>query len=176
MWKIKVCMPFSFLTLSVEFADSVKNGKKLIENFSFSTLWWWSNASKLVTKLNRIKFMDTHTHQFSSVQSLSHVQLFETPWISARQASLSITNSWSLPELMSIESVILSNYLILCRPLLLLPAPQSLTEEIWIRLGGCINVIFPVAIYMIVMQDISFRENWSVLRFLCTVSYNCAWS
>ena len=106
----------------------------------------------------------------------SSVQLFETPWISARQASLSITNSWSLPELMSIESVILSNYLILCRPLLLLPAPQSLTEEIWIRLGGCINVIFPVAIYMIVMQDISFRENWSVLRFLCTVSYNCAWS
>ena len=112
----------------------------------------------------------------SSVQSFSCVQLFETPWISARQASLSITNSWSLPELMSIESVILSNYLILCRPLLLLPAPQSLTEEIWIRLGGCINVIFPVAIYMIVMQDISFRENWSVLRFLCTVSYNCAWS
>jgi len=44
-------------------------------------------------------------HQFSSVQSLSHVQLFATPWTTARQASLSITNSWSLPKFMSIESV-----------------------------------------------------------------------
>ena len=59
--------------------------------------------------------------QFSSVQSLSHVQLFATPWISARQASLSITNSWSLPKPMSIELVMPSSYLILCRPLLLLP-------------------------------------------------------
>ena len=58
---------------------------------------------------------------FSSVQSLSHVRLFATPWIAARQASLSITNSWSSPRLTSIESVMLSNHLILCRPLLLLP-------------------------------------------------------
>ena len=58
---------------------------------------------------------------FSSVQSLSGVRLFATPWIAARQASLSITNSWSLPKLMSIESVMPSSYLILCRPLLLLP-------------------------------------------------------
>ena len=57
---------------------------------------------------------------FSSVQSLSRVQLFTTPWTAARQASLSITNSWSLPKLMSIESVIPSNHLILCRPILLL--------------------------------------------------------
>ena len=59
---------------------------------------------------------------FSSVQSLSHVQLFATPWTAARQASLSITNSWSLLRLMSIESVMPSNYLIFCRPLLLLPS------------------------------------------------------
>ena len=58
--------------------------------------------------------------KFSSVQSLSHVRLFVTPWIAARQASLSITNSWSLLKLMSIESVIPSNHLILCHPLLLL--------------------------------------------------------
>ena len=58
---------------------------------------------------------------FSSVQSLSHVQLFATPWITARQASLSITNSWSLPKLTSIELVMPSSHLILCRPLLLLP-------------------------------------------------------
>ena len=57
--------------------------------------------------------------QFSSVQSLSRVQLFETPWTAACQASLSITNSQSLPKLMSIESVIPSNHFILCRPLLL---------------------------------------------------------
>ena len=60
--------------------------------------------------------------QFSSVQSLSHVWLSATPWTTARQASLSITNSRSSPKLMSIESVMPSNYLILCRPLLLLPS------------------------------------------------------
>ena len=58
---------------------------------------------------------------FSSVQSLSHVRLFATPWITARQASLSITNSRSSLKLTSIESVIPSSHLILCRPLLLLP-------------------------------------------------------
>ena len=57
-----------------------------------------------------------------SAQSLSHVQLFVTPWIAARQASLSITNSHSLLKLMSIESVMSSNHLIICRPLFLLPS------------------------------------------------------
>ena len=56
---------------------------------------------------------------FTSVQSLSRVQLFATPWTVARQASLSISNSQSLLKLMSIESVMPSNHLILCRPLLL---------------------------------------------------------
>ena len=60
--------------------------------------------------------------QFSSVQSLHHVQLFETPWTAAWQASLSITNSQSLLKLMSIESVILSSHLSLYHPLLLLPS------------------------------------------------------
>ena len=57
-----------------------------------------------------------------SVQLLSHVQLFATPWTAAYQASLSITRSQSLLKLMSIESVMPSNHLILCRPLLLLPS------------------------------------------------------
>ena len=57
----------------------------------------------------------------SSVQSLSRVWLFATPWTAARQASLSITNSWHPPKPMSIESVMPSNHLIFCRPLLLLP-------------------------------------------------------
>ena len=60
--------------------------------------------------------------QFSSVQSLSHVWLFVTPWTAASQASLSITNSRSSLKLMSIKSVMPSNHLILCRPLLLLPS------------------------------------------------------
>ena len=59
---------------------------------------------------------------FSSVQSLSRVRLFVTPWIPARQASLSITNSRSSPKLMCIKSVIPSSHLILCRPLLHLPS------------------------------------------------------
>ena len=59
---------------------------------------------------------------FSSVQSLSRVQLFATPWTAAHQASLSITNSQSLLKLMSIDSVMPSNHLILCHPLLLLPS------------------------------------------------------
>ena len=62
------------------------------------------------------------TGKFNSVQLLSCVQLSATPWIAARQASLSITNSWSLPKLMSVESVMPSNHLILCCPLLLPPS------------------------------------------------------
>ena len=67
---------------------------------------------------NRYKYLSTNiwyafSVQFSSVQSLSHVRLFVTPWTAAYQASLSITNSWSLLKLMSIESVMPSNHLIL---------------------------------------------------------------
>ena len=65
----------------------------------------------------RLLWMDS----VRSVHVLSHVWLFATPWIAARQASLSITNSGSLPKLMSIKSVMPSSHLILCRPLLLLP-------------------------------------------------------
>ena len=68
------------------------------------------------------KKSSTLTTEFSSVQSLSHVRLFATPWTAARQASLSITNSWSPPKPMSIVSVMPSNHLILFRPLLLLPS------------------------------------------------------
>ena len=70
---------------------------------------------------SRIKILVCLSVQFSSVQSLSRVRLFATPWIAACQASLSITNSWSSPRLTSIESVMPSSHLILCRPLLLLP-------------------------------------------------------
>ena len=68
--------------------------------------------------------------QFSSVQLLSHVWLFATPWTAAHQASLSITNSQSPPKPMSIESVMPSSHLILCHPLLLLP-PITLSIRIF---------------------------------------------
>ena len=82
----------------------------------------------LPTKVHLVKAMVFPVGMYaseSSVQSssvLSHVQLFATPWTAARQASLSITNSWSLLKLVSIESVMPSNHLILCHPLLLPPS------------------------------------------------------
>ena len=69
----------------------------------------------------RYYFYEWFLNNFSSVQSFSRVQLFATPWITARQASLSITNSRSLLKLMSIESVMPSSHLILCRALFLMP-------------------------------------------------------
>ena len=67
-----------------------------------------------------------HSVQFSEVHSLSRVRLFVTPWTTARQASLSITNSRSLPKWISTESVMPSSHLILCRILLLPPIPPSI--------------------------------------------------
>ena len=87
------------------------------------SLWYifdlmhWMSCAKMF-KLNA---------RFSSVQSLSHVRLFATPWTAAHQASLSITNSRSLLSLISIESVMLSNHLILCPPLL---PPPSIVPSI----------------------------------------------
>ena len=69
--------------------------------------------------------------QFSSVQSLSHVWLFATPWIAARQASLSITNSRNSLKLTSIKSVMPSSHLILCCPLLLLPPNPSQHQSLF---------------------------------------------
>ena len=85
-----------------------------------SVLYKIITVISLVTICHHMKILQLV--QFSSVQSLSHVRLFETPWTSACQASLSVTNSWSPPKLMSIELVMPSNYLILCHPLFLLPS------------------------------------------------------
>ena len=80
---------------------------------------YWTDSPIHIVQHNHKK---THiTSSLSSVQLLNHVPLFAIPWISACQASLSITNSQSPPKLMSIESVMPSSHLILCRPLLLLP-------------------------------------------------------
>ena len=72
--------------------------------------------------MNKEVVLHIYNGIFSSVQLLSCIQLFATPWIAARQASLSIANSQSLLKLMSIESVVPSDHLLLCCPLLLLPS------------------------------------------------------
>ena len=81
--------------------------------------WWQENSSSFPVSDN-IGLLKMY-FQFSSVQLLSRVRLFATPRIEARQVSPSITNSWSSRKLQSIESVMRSSHLILCRPLLLLP-------------------------------------------------------
>ena len=101
-----------------------------------------------------------------SVQSLSHVQLFATPWTAACQASLSITNARSLLKLMSIESVMPSNHLILCCPLLLLPSVfpsirvfsnESVLRIRWPKYWSFSFSISPSNEYS---RLISFRIDW----------------
>ena len=82
---------------------------------------WDPIRSSLILPIKQLQKITFASVQFSSVQSLSRVQLFATPWITARQASLSITNSRTSLRLMSIESVMPSSHLILCHPILLLP-------------------------------------------------------
>ena len=102
----------------------------------------------------------------SSVQWLICVQLFATPYTAAHQASLSITNSWSLPKLMSIESVMLSNHLIFSHPLLLLPSilpsirvfsNESALHIRWPKYWSFSSSISPSNEYS---GLISFRINW----------------
>ena len=88
---------------------------------------WIYPKHKQVKLQYRNRSHQIYNPQFSSVQSLSHVWLFVTPWNAACQASLSITNSRSLLKLMSIKSVMQSNHLILCRPL---PLPPSIFPSI----------------------------------------------
>ena len=78
--------------------------------------------NKSVRACKAVLSCTVHMVQISSAQSLSCIRLFVTPWTTAYKASLSITNSWSLLKLMSIELVMPSNHLILCHPLLLLPS------------------------------------------------------
>ena len=80
--------------------------------------------------------------QFSSVQSLSCVRLFVTPWTAVREASLSITNSQSSPKLIYIELVMQSNHLTLCRPFLLLPSIESFQ---WVRWSKYWNFSFNIS-------------------------------
>ena len=127
----------------------------------------------MVSKPLPLRFLLTHVFcslvlwfiQFSSVQSLSHVWLFVTPWTAARQTSLFITNSRSPPKPMSIESVMPSNHLILCRPLLLPPVPPSIRvfssgSALHIRWPKYWSFSFNISPSNEHPRLISFRRDW----------------
>ena len=118
----------------------------------------------------RMRWLDGITDsmdiQFSSVQLLSRVRLFATPWITAHQASLSIISSRSLLKLMFIESVMPSNHLILCHPLLLLPSilpsirVYSNESALCIRWPKYWSFSFNISPYNEYSGLISFRMDW----------------
>ena len=106
---------------------------------------------------------------FSSVQLLSHVQLFANPWTAARQVSLSITNSWSLFKLMSIKLLMPSNHLILCHPLLILPSIfpsiRVFSNELVLRIRWPKYWSFSFSI------STSFKKSWFPLRLTGLISW-----
>ena len=111
------------------------------------------------------KPLDGFLVSLSSVQSVSHVCLFATPWTAACQASLSITNSWSLPKPMSIESVMPYNHLILCHPILLLsniPSIRVFSKEsvLCIRWPNYWSFSFSISPPNKHSGLISFRIDW----------------
>ena len=125
---------------------------------------------------------------FSSVQSLSHVWLFVTSWTAACQASLSITNSWTLLKLLSIESVMPSNHLILCHPLLLVPSifPSirvfSSESALCIRWPKYWSFSFNISPFNEHSGLISFRMDWwdllaaqGTLKHFLQNSFTLAW-
>ena len=106
---------------------------------------------RLYGRMYLLRARTQDVYQFSSVQSLSRVWLFATPWVEARQASLSITNSLSLLRLTSIESVIPSSHLILCRPLLLLP---PIPPSIRVFSNASTYIKFTSNFYIIIMCSV----------------------
>ena len=134
----------------------------------------WMNVGSQPIKVVESLWVCIHTplwkmgilYAFSSIQSLSHVQLFATPWTAGHQASLSITDSWSLPILMSIESVMPSNHLLLYHPLLLplsiFPSIRVFSNELvlhirWPKYWSFSFSISPSNEYL---GLISFRMDW----------------
>ena len=111
-----------------------------------------------------ILFLRARKVQFSSLQLLSRVRLFATPWTAAHKASLSITNSQSLLKLMSIESVMPSNHLNLCHPLLLLPSVFPSTRVFFSELALPIRWLkywsFSISASIEYSGWVSFRIDW----------------
>ena len=130
--------------------------------------WLWEEVCP-VNQFRNLRLLcleEMASVQFSSVQSLSHVQLFATPWITARQAFLFITISWSSLKLTSFESVMPCSHLILCRPLLLLPPiPPSIRvfsseSTLRMRWPKYWNFSFSIIPSKEIPGLISFRMDW----------------
>ena len=137
----------------------------IVHGITKSQTWQWISLSYRYINSNT-NYMKQIILAFSSVQLLSHVQLFMTPWTVAHQASLSITNSRSLLRLMSIELVMPSNHLIPCPPLLLLPSifpssrvfsNESVLHIKWPKYWSVSFCISPSNEYS---GLISFRMDW----------------
>ena len=126
--------------------------------------WQWANVtSNLGSRVEECIF------SVSSVQSLTRVRLFATPKIAALQASLSITNSWSLLRLMSIESVMPSSYSILCCPLLLLP-PIPPGIRVFSNESTLLHEVVKVLEFQLQHQVFPMNtQDWSLLGWTCWI-------
>ena len=154
--------PSVFLLLLL-FPNSVSLGRLLISLLNHDFIFKWKSKHSLCSSSGtRVTY--------PVAQLLSRVQLFPTPWTAARQASLSITNSQSLLKAMSIESVMPSNHLILCRPLLLLPSifPYirvfSSESVLCIRWPKYWSFSFSISPSSDFSGLIYFRMDWSLLQ------------
>ena len=141
----------------------------------------WHNAIWSITDQPALSYQ-VKSVQFISVQSLSCVQLFVTPWIAARQASLSVTNSGNLLKLTSIESVMPSSHLILCRPLFLLPSipprirvfsNESTVRMRWPKYWSFSFSIIPSKEHP---RLISFRMDWLVRERQISYDITNSWN
>ena len=162
LFKYLLIFTYSF-AISFNFIFKISSLFRLARNQRM----WISFKRTVFLLLKESSHINIHYNfQFSSVQWLSRVRLFATPWITARQASLSITNSRSSLKLTSIESVMPSNHLILCWPLLLLPpispsirvfSNESSLHMRWRKYGSFSFSIIPSKE---IPGLISFRMDW----------------
>ena len=144
-------------------SQKVASSSSFIWNFSFSVCHMC--LSTLCPDPAQMHFLQP---AFSSVQSLSCVRLFVTPWIAACQASLSITNSRSSLRLTSIESVIPSGHLILCHPLLLLPPiPISISLFQWVNSSHEVAKVLELASSSVLPKN---TQDWSPLEWTGWIS------
>ena len=146
-WILRTCSPSSMLAIVLLGALLSNSGNDKLHLLPWTSMCWllmgfskgdswhsgWAHClcSLLCSTPSALlpEEIDPDHSQFSSVQSLIRVRFFATPWIAARQASLSITNSRSSLRLTSIESVMPSSHLILCRPLFLLPPAPNPSQH-----------------------------------------------
>ena len=139
LWKCDRNHPWNLLVMGFSMMGSfwlliIKAPYLLVVCLNFSDSSWFNFCRLYVSRSFSISF---RLHSlFNSVQLLSHVQLFVTQWTAVHQAPLSITNPWSLLKFMSLDSVMPSNHLIHCHPLLLLTSVSPSIKVFWNKSGG----------------------------------------